>query len=499
MKNVQVLNTNIIEISQAKIDSTAKEVTMLVHKINSVNENGLDFLKEYTEIAMKSLINKPVVCKYKENIDDLGGHEHVVDKKTGKIIELNTIPIGTITDVWVGSVSEDDSTEALFAKATLWSYKYPKILDVIERNFKDGICTSSVEVEIHKYNDDASQEYRYGIDFTYLSNCLLGQSTSPADIDAGVLNISDKEIAQAVKHDLEINNESKGGHTLPEVFNKGIDINYHGIEVNALKLSNVSTQIYNILNPLNPQNNSRQYNYYIRDVYVGYVICESERDYTELWKIPYSITNDQVVISSQDEWIKGSIGFIPEGVNLDDLQSQVVELNNKILKLQEEVKSSMTIEELQAELSTKENEIAEFKSKVDDLEQKVTELNETIVSQESTKKELEVKVTELNSSIEELSKYKEQVETAEKEAKVKEINEKYSKLLPEDVMKAETTQSLINELKVTELNELVVNEVAKQKQDIEVNEKGDSDVTISSKTPEDLLPNDVKTKYGLSI
>lgn len=499
MKNVQVLNTNIIEISQAKIDSTAKEVTMLVHKINSVNENGLDFLKEYTEIAMKSLINKPVVCKYKETIDDLGGHEHVVDKKTGKIIELNTIPIGTITDVWVGSVSEDDGMEALFAKATLWSYKYPKILDVIERNFKEGICASSVEVEIHKYNDDASQEYRYGIDFTYLSNCLLGQSTSPADIDAGVLNISDKEIAQAVKHDLEINNESKGGHTLSEVFNKGIDINYHSIEVNALKLSNVSTQIYNILNPLNPQNNSRQYNYYIRDVYVGHVICESERDYTELWKIPYSITNDQVVISSQDEWVKGSIGFIPEGVNLDDLQSQVVELNDKILKLQEEVKSSMTIEELQVELSTKENEIAEFKAKVDDLEQKVTELNETIVSQESTKKELEVKVTELNSSIEELSNYKEQVETAEKEAKVKEINEKYSKLLPEDVMKADATQSLINELKVTELNELVVNEVAKQKQDIEVNEKGDSDVTISSKKPEDLLPNDVKTKYGLSI
>lgn len=499
MKNVQVLSTNIIEISQAKTDTTAKEIIMLVHKVNSVNENGLDFLKEYTETAMKSLINKPIVCKYKDNIDDLGGHEHVVDNKTGKIIELNTIPIGTITDVWIEKISEDDDTEALFAKATLWSYKYPKILEVIERNFKVGICTSSVEVEVHKYNDEASQEYRYGIDFTYLSNCLLGQSTSPADNDAGVMSISDKEIAQAIKHDLEINNDKEGGVIVPEVFNKGIDINYHGIEVSALKLSNVSTQIYNILNPLNPQNNSRQYNYYIRDVYVGYVICESERDYTELWKIPYSITNDQVVISSQDKWIKGSIGFIPDGVSLDDLQSQVIELNNEITKLQEEVKSNMNNEELQAELSTKEAEIAEFIIKVDDLEKKVKELSETIVSQESTKKELEVKVTELNSSIDELSKYKEQVETAEKEAKVKEINEKYSKLLPDEVMNAETTQSLINELNVTELNELVVNEVAKQKNEIEVNQKGDSDVLISSKQPENLLPSDIVSKYELSI
>lgn len=499
MNNLQVLNTSIIEISQAKIDSTAKEIIMLVHKLNHVNENGLDFLKEYTETAMKSLINKPVVCKYWENIDDLGGHEYVVDKKTGKIIELNTIPIGTITDVWIDKISEDDDTEALFAKATLWSYKYPKIIEVIERNFKEGICTSSVEVEIYKYNDDASQDYRYGIEFTYLSNCLLGQAVTPADSDAGILGISDKEIAQAVKHDLEINNELKGDEFVTEVFNKGIEINYYDIEVSALKLSNVSTQIYNILNPLNPQNNSRQYNYYIRDVYVGYVICESERDYTELWKIPYAISNDQVVVSSQDEWVKGSIGFIPDGVNLDELQTQVVELNNKILKLQEEVQSSMTIEELQAELSTKETEIAEFKSKVEELSQKVTELNETIVSQESTKKELEEKVTELNSSIEELNQYKEQVETAEKEAKVKELNEKYSKLLSEETLKAETTQELISELKVTELNELVVNEIAKQKQEIEVSQKGDGDVVISSKQPEDLLPKDVVSKYGLSI
>jgi len=496
---IQTINTSIVEISQT-IDSTAKEITMLVHKLNHVNANGLDFLKEYTETAMKTLINKPVVCRYYENIDDLGGHEQVVDPKTGKIVELNTIAIGTITEVWIDKISEDDDTEALFAKATIWSYKYPKIFEVIERNFTDGICTSSVEVEISKYNDEASQEYRYPLNYVYLSNCLLGVSTPPADSDAGVLSVTDKEVAQAIKQDLEINKDMKGVENMTDTFNKGIEIRFHdGVEVNSLKLKDVGGQIYNILNPLNPTNNKRQYNYYIRDVYVDYVICESEYDYTELWKIPYSISNDQVVISSQDQWVKGQLGFIPEGVNLDQLQIQVTELNNKLEELKKEAELSMekTVEELQAELSTKETEIAEFKTKLEELESKVTELNETIVSQESTKKELEGQVTELNSAIEELNKYKEQVETAEKEAKVAELSSRYEKLLSEETFKSERVQNAIQELNSTELNSVVVEEIAKEKTSVETASAKDETVTIVASKQEDLIPKNILQKYGI--
>lgn len=490
MKKIQTINTSILEISQTT-DSTAKEITMLVHKLDSVNANGLDFLKEYAETAMKSIINKPVVCKYYDTLDDLGGHEHVIDKKTGKIVELNTIAVGTITEAWIDEISEDDETKALFAKATIWSYKYPKIMEVIERNFADGICTSSVEVQINEYDGEPTKEYRVAKTYTYLSNCLLGTTTLPADSDAGILSVADKEIAQAIISDLEINND-KGGEKVTEKFNKGIEIKFHDVEVNSLKLKDVSAQIYNLLNPLNPTNNKRQYNYYIRDVFVDFVICESEHDYSELWKIPYSITNDQIILSSQELWVKGSLGFIPDGINLDQLQTQVSELNSQLenLKKEAELHMSKTVEELQAELLAKETEVSEVKIKITELEAKVTELNETVVTQEESKTSLEGQIAELNSKIEELTPFKEQVEKAEKDVKVSELSSRYEKLLSEETFKSEEVQSAITELNSDKLNGIVVAEIAKEKLVETASTIKDESVTIIASKQDDLLPKD---------
>ena len=454
---------------------------------NDVNYNNLQFTDDFINGVVENkdkYIGIPLVVNREKlesgEYDDLG-HE----LKDGQLL---TDQVGSHVDFWS---EEIDGALCLMSSIRVMK-RFPNVCEAIVELYNNGDLESSCEVLVSDYLEITEDKVRK-VHYNGGKNIYIGSAivSEPAESRSRATLL----VAEAYKKDIE----EKGDNILQDKFNKGIDINYHGIEVNALKLSNVSTQIYNILNPINPQNNSRQYNYYIRDVYVGHVICESERDYSELWKIPYTITNDQVIISTQEEWTKGSIGFIPDGVNLDELQTEIVELNNKLLKLQEEVNSNMNIEELQAELSLKETEVSEFKSKVDELEVKVTELNETIVSQESTKKELEVKVVELNSSVEELSKYKEQFEAAEKEVKVKELNEKYSKLLSEELMKAESTQTLINELKVTELNELVVSEVSKQKQEIEVNQKGDADVLISSKKQEDLLPNNVVSKYGLSI
>ena len=67
-----------------------------------------------------------------------------------------------------------------------------------------------------------------------------------------------------------------------------------------------------------------------------------------------------------------------------------------------------------------------------------------------------------------------------------ELSAKYSKLLSEDTFKSERVQKAIEELNVTELNSVVVEEIAKQK--IETASKKSDDVTIVVSEQEDLLP-----------
>jgi outer membrane murein-binding lipoprotein Lpp len=377
-------------------------------------------------------------------------------------------------------------------------------MECIEKLYSDGVSTSSVEVEIYKYGENPTKDYRYGTDFTYIGNCLLGSTVAPADIDAGVLSIGDKEIAMAIEQDLNnIESNQKGDDDMGDVqFNKGVEIRYHGnVETNSLKFSDISNQIYNLLNPINPKNNSRSYNYYIQDMYNDYVIVEEWDDYTTLWKIPYQITNDTVVLDPQENWVKGYKGFIPEGVEINQLlidsEQKVTELNNKIETLEKEAKATMekTVEQLTQELSNKDTEISTLTTKVTELEGKVAELNELVVSQETSKKEMETTISELNSKVEELTPFKEQIEKAEKDAKVAELSSKYSKLLSEDTLKSERVQNAIAELNEVELSQVVVEEVLKAKSvETEVASKIETVVVTASKQ-EDLIPTDKKSYW----
>lgn len=487
-KDRQSLPSSIIEISSK--DSVTKEVTMLIHKIDIANGNGLDFKEEYVEKFKDTLINKPVVAKYLPLSDDLGDHEPVFDTN-GNIIRLETIAIGTIKDAWIEEFDTSSNVKALYAKADLWNYKYPEIITCVEKLFTSNNADSSVEVEIYSYGENPTQEYRFATDYTYIGNCLLGSNVPPADSDAGVLSVSQKEIANAVKIDLQnIKNEKKGERELAEkeVFNKGYETNFHGsLETSTLKFSEVRSQVYNLLNPVDVKNGSRSYNYYIRDMYIDYVIVEDWHDEVTLYKIPYSISNEQVILSPTEQWQKGYLGFIPEGV---EIAQKEIEIN----KLQDQLTNAK--EELSKMDEKKTKEVSELESKITELEAKITELNSTIVSQEEIKSTLEGKITELNSTVEDLNKYKEQSEATEKEAKLTELNSKYSKLIPEEVFKTEEVQNAIKELNSEKLNEIVVSEVAKQK--LEIASASDSDVIVVASKQDDLIKQDILQKYGIN-
>ncbi|GEM_PF-3585847 len=487
-KDRQSLPSSIIEISSK--DNVTKEVIMLIHKIDVANGNGLDFKEEYVEKFKDTLINKPVVARYLPLTDDLGDHEPVFDSN-GNIVRLETIAIGTIKEVWTDEFETNSNVKALYAKADLWNYKYPEIITCIEKLYTNSNADSSVEVEIYSYGENPTQEYRFATDYTYIGNCLLGSNVPPADSDAGVLSVSQKEIANAVKTDLQnIKNVQKGENELAEkeVFNKGYETNYHGsMETSSLKFSEVRSQVYNLLNPVDVKNGSRAYNYYIRDMYIDYVIVEDWHDDVSLYKIPYSISNEQVIISPNDQWQKGSLGFIPEGI---EIAQKEIEINT----LQQELNQAK--EELSNMDEKKTKEVSELENKVAELEAKIVELNSTVVSQEEVKTTLEGKITELNSTVEDLNKYKDQVEATEKEIKLTELNNKYSKLIPEDVFKTEEVQNAIKELNSEKLNEIVVSEVAKHK--LETASTNNNDVIVVASKQDDLIKPNILQKYGIN-
>ncbi|MFO1442809.1 hypothetical protein KDN24_06220 [Bacillus sp. Bva_UNVM-123] len=376
-KEIQSIKSSIIEISS--INNVTKEVTMLIHKIDITNGNGLDFKEEYVEKYKDTLLNKPVVAKYYPLKDDLGDHEPILDSN-GNIIGLETIAIGTIKDSYIDEFKIDSETtgKALYAKADLWNYKYPEIIACVEKLFNSNNAESSVEVEIYSYGANPTQEYRYATDYTYIGNCLLGSAILPADNDAGVISVSQKEIAMAAKFDLQnLKGDTEGEKKVPEteIFNKGYEVRYHGkLETSSLKFSEVRSQVYNLLNPINPTSGNRTYNYYIRDMHVDYAVVEDWYDEKTLYKIPYSIVNDQVVISPDSEWQKGSLGFIPEGVEVATLisekETEINNLNDQLTNVKEELATMK---------GNKTQEVVELEAKIVELESKIKELNSTIV------------------------------------------------------------------------------------------------------------------------
>ncbi len=471
---------------------------MLVHKVDNPNGNGLDFPKAETEENMATLLNKPIVCKYHEDKDDLGTHEPVFDAETGAVLELNTIAVGSITDVWIDKVNDESDFEALYAKATLWSYKYPAISKVIAEHHNNQTSNTSVEVEIYEYGATMTDVYRPAKRFTYLAHCILGSTIKGADDNSAVIGFAEKQIAQAVLNDKVINQELKGDETtLADDFNKGIQIRYHGnIETNSLKLHDIESRIYNHLNPLNPKDGTRKYNFFIRDIYNDHAIAEDWADYEILYKIDYEVSGEDIIIAPKDKWEKGSLGFVPSTVEVASLIKEVTELNTQLNSLKEEVEEMSKTNKNENELTKEQfdTELAAKELEINTLTEKVDELNSLIVGHETEKATLTAQVNELKP-------FKEKVELAEKEAKVQELNAKYSPLLGEDALKTEEVAKLISEGNEVELNNLVVKQVienqGKQKAETELNSQGE--VIIPAAKATDLTESSYKEKYGFSV
>lgn len=457
---------------------------------NDVNYNNAQFLDDFIDGVIENketYIGIPFVVN-REKLENAEYSELSHELKDGQLL---TDQIGSFVDFWK---EEIDDANCLMGSIRIMK-RFPNTCKAIVELYNQGNLETSCEVMINAYKEITDDGIRK-VHYNEGKNPLIGSAvvTSPAEYRAKATLLVAEAYAKDVEEGVEIVSKRVE-------FNNGIAPK-NKLETNEISYDDIRDAVYNALNPVNATTNERDYRYWIRELFNGYTIVEDSNENNKYFRVGYRIEGEIAILDSSENWIEVEILYAPKGTSLDSLQNELSELNTQITKLKEEAELQMskTVEELQAELASKENEIAEFKTKLEGLESKVAELNETIVSQAEVKSSLETQITELNTKIAELEPFKEQVETAQREAQITELSSRYEKLLSEETFKSEEVQSAITELNSAKLNEIVVNEVAKQKVvETEIASKTD-DVVVTASKQEDLLPHqDVVSKYGLTI
>ena len=172
----------------------------------------------------KSLINMPVQAKYKKiaGKDDLGSHEMHINPD-GEVV-FDTESIGTHVDVWIEETEvttvsgEVKKLPCLYAKKRIWK-RNKNFINAIKRLYEsEGGLGSSWEIQTLEYT------FKDGVktltDYVFLSDCLLGSTTTPAyngtskAISLSSLTEQELMVAEALSQDiisqgLDRNNQEK--------------------------------------------------------------------------------------------------------------------------------------------------------------------------------------------------------------------------------------------------------------------------------------------------
>ena len=202
-----------VDLAEAE-DKSYVEITNRICYYGAPNLNNVILPVEGAEEKAKTLVNMPVVAKYKplkvgnKKLDDLGGHEMYIDPKDHKV-KFATETIGThiATEIKEDEVKingEKKVLPCLFAKARIWA-RNEKVYSAIKRLYAAGKLFSSWEISTKKY------EFEEGIktitDYSFLGNCFLGSNTQPSypcaqAISMASLDEASDELAEALTLDI---------------------------------------------------------------------------------------------------------------------------------------------------------------------------------------------------------------------------------------------------------------------------------------------------------
>lgn len=210
----------------------------------------------------KSLINMPVQAKYKKiaGEDDLGSHEMHINPD-GEIV-FDTESIGTHVDVWIEETEvttvsgEVKKLPCLYAKKRIWK-RNKNFINAIKRLYEsESGLGSSWEIQTLEYT------FKDGVktltDYVFLSDCLLGSTTTPAyngtskAISLSSLTEQELMVAEALSQDiisqgLDKNNQEKEENILKKDENITLSSEENVEETNTDEVStNENTDTENV-------------------------------------------------------------------------------------------------------------------------------------------------------------------------------------------------------------------------------------------------------------
>lgn len=174
------MSSSVLELSEHK---TYLELTRRSCYYNYPNGNNVQLNSDNAEEMAETLVNQPVVAKYKKiaGKDDLGGHECSVDKNGNVKFGTATIGVNTAVEVKDDDVTlysgETVNTPCLFVTSRIWK-RNSSVCDAIKRLFNLGQLHSSWEILSEKTEmvDGVKVLKKY----LFESDCLLGSRTTPA-------------------------------------------------------------------------------------------------------------------------------------------------------------------------------------------------------------------------------------------------------------------------------------------------------------------------------
>jgi len=354
MQDIISLTPKIFELNteSSSIFMTLKMIILT----NNVNLNGAEFTEDFIDGIVNNQQNyigiALVVDKEKLENEEYDKLTHLYSDGV-----LRTDMIGSF--VSFEKSNNEDGSFNLIGEARVLK-RFPKTCEAIAELYLNDLLRFSCEVSVAEYGNMTATSRE--IPYANGKNSLIGDAivSSPAEITSKPTLLVASLIADLVSDNEDItNNNLEGGQsmTIKREFNdnNGIKTEYFGVtETAELSFDDIRSQLWTSIN-----DNTNSY-YGIRVVYSSYcIVCDYDCD--ELYKISYSVSNNEVNIESKDSWINVEIVYQAKSILASSDNGIITqdELNAKCEKLNSELNSANAeLDKIKAEFEIVNNELS---------------------------------------------------------------------------------------------------------------------------------------------